>query len=60
MGTRARRIRYLVRDENEARKLARENLRQRATAERGIGVAYQFRQCTHADGALRLRSHERS
>jgi hypothetical protein len=44
IGTRGRRIRYVVKDESEARKLVRENLRRRATAERRIGVAYQFRQ----------------
>jgi WGR domain len=44
IGTRGRRIRYVVQDENAARKLVRENLRRRATAERRIGVAYQFRQ----------------
>ncbi|MGO9402871.1 MAG: hypothetical protein ACLPVW_05290 [Terriglobales bacterium] len=44
IGTRGRRIRYVVKDESEARKLVRENLRRRATAKRRIGVAYQFRQ----------------
>ncbi len=44
IGTRGRRIRYVVQNENEARKLVRENLRRRATAERRIGVAYEFRQ----------------
>lgn len=42
IGTRGRRIRYVVRDETEARNLVRENLRRRATAKRRIGVAYQF------------------
>ena len=44
IGTRGRRIRYVVRDEGEARKLVRDNLLRRATAKRRIGVAYQFRQ----------------
>jgi hypothetical protein len=44
IGTRGRRIRYIVRDESEARKLVRENLRRRATAKRRIGVSYQFRE----------------
>jgi predicted DNA-binding WGR domain protein len=43
IGTRGRRIRYVVRDEQAARKLVRENLRRRTTAKRRIGVAYQFR-----------------
>lgn len=34
----------MVRDESEARKLVRENLRRRATAKRRIGVEYRFRQ----------------
>jgi hypothetical protein len=46
IGTRGRRIRYVVPDENEARKLVRENLRRRATAKRRIGVAYRFRSLT--------------
>lgn len=44
IGTRGRRIRHIVRDENEARKVVRESLRRRATARRRIGVAYRFRQ----------------
>ncbi|MGA2606631.1 MAG: WGR domain-containing protein [Terriglobia bacterium] len=44
IGTRGRRIRHVVQDEDEARKLVRENLRRRATAKRRIGVAYQFRE----------------
>jgi len=44
IGTRGRRIRYVVADENEARKMVRENLRRRATAKRRIGVAYQFQE----------------
>lgn len=44
IGTRGRRIRYVVRNEGEARKLVRENLRRRATAKRRIGVAYQLRE----------------
>lgn len=43
IGTRGRRIRHVVRDEDEARKMVRGNLRRRATAKRRIGVAYQFR-----------------
>lgn len=44
IGTRGRRIRYVVEDENSARKLVRENLRRRATAKCRIGVAYEFRE----------------
>ena len=44
IGTRGRRIRCVVSDENAARKMVRENLRRRATAEKRIGVAYQFRE----------------
>lgn len=44
IGTRGRRIRHVVANEDEARMLARESLRRRASAKRRIGVAYQFRQ----------------
>ena len=44
IGTRGRRIRHLVQDEAEAKKLVGESLRRRATAKRRIGVAYQFRE----------------
>jgi hypothetical protein len=44
IGTRGRRIRHVVSDETEAKKVVRESLRRRASAKRRIGVAYQFRQ----------------
>jgi hypothetical protein len=44
IGTRGRRIRYVVADETEARKMVRENLRRRSTAKKRIGAAYQFQQ----------------
>lgn len=42
IGTRGRRIRYALRDEDEAKKLVRETLRRRATARKRIGVSYRF------------------
>lgn len=42
IGTRGRRIRCVVQDKNVARKLVRENLRRRATAQKRIGVPYYF------------------
>ena len=42
IGTRGRRIRHLVQDEAEARKMVRESRRRRATAKRRIGVSYRF------------------
>ena len=42
IGTRGRRIRHLVQDEAEAKKLVRESLRRRSTAKRRIGVSYRF------------------
>lgn len=44
IGTRGRRIRHVVEDEVQAKKLVRESLRRRASAKRRIGVAYKFRQ----------------
>ncbi len=44
IGTPGRRIRHVVENEAEAKKLVRETLRRRASAKRRIGVAYQFRQ----------------
>lgn len=44
IGARGRRIRHVVANEAEAKKLVRESLRRRSSAKRRIGVAYQFRQ----------------
>ncbi|HTR35011.1 MAG TPA: WGR domain-containing protein [Bryobacteraceae bacterium] len=44
IGTPGRRVRHVVANEGEAKKLVRESLRRRASAKRRIGVAYQFRQ----------------
>jgi hypothetical protein len=64
IGSRGRRIRYVVQDESEARRLVREHLRRRATAKRRIGVAYQFRQlvdpgqwCPGSDMAIGVVSY---
>jgi len=37
-----RRIRYAVKDENQAKKLVRETLRRRSTARKRMGVPYRF------------------
>jgi hypothetical protein len=44
IGTPGRRVRYVVGDEAEARKLVRNTLRRRATARKRIGVSYLFRE----------------
>lgn len=44
IGTPGRRLRYVARDEAEARKLVRHTLRRRATAKKRIGVSYRFRE----------------
>ena len=44
IGTAGRSRRYLVRDEEEARRLVRSILERRATAPRRIGVAYRIRE----------------
>ena len=44
IGTRGRRLRYVVGNEAEARKLVHKNLRRRATARKRIGVPYCFRE----------------
>lgn len=44
MGTRGRVVRYVAANEMEARKLVRQCLRRRASAQRRIGVGYQFRE----------------
>lgn len=44
IGTRGRRIRYVVSDESGAITFVRQTLRRRATAKRRIGVSYCFRE----------------
>lgn len=44
IGTSGRRLRYVARDEAEARKLVHKILRRRATARKRIGVPYLFRE----------------
>jgi hypothetical protein len=44
IGARGRRIRYVVQDQDEARKLVRRSLRRRATARGRIGVSSRFRE----------------
>lgn len=39
-----RRIRYVVQDKHEARKLVRRTLQRRATARKRVGVGYRFRE----------------
>ena len=47
IGASGRRIRYVARDKDEARKLVRRSLRRRATARKRIGVSYRFRELVH-------------
>ena len=44
IGATGRRVRYLAKDEEEARRLVRQSLRRRATAKKRIGVSYRFRE----------------
>jgi hypothetical protein len=44
IGACGRRIRYVVQDKDETRKLVRRDLRRRATACKRIGVSYHFRE----------------
>ena len=44
IGARGSRIRYVVQDKDEARKLVWRSLRRRATARKRIGVSYRFPQ----------------
>jgi hypothetical protein len=44
IGTRGRRIRYVLWDKDEARKLVWRSLRRRATARKRVGVSYRFRE----------------
>ncbi|WP_169979780.1 WGR domain-containing protein [Tautonia rosea] len=44
IGARGRTIRYLARDEAEAKKLVRQSLRRRGTARKRIGVGYELRE----------------
>ena len=50
IGTAGRSRSYVVRDEEEARRLARSILKRRATAPRRIGVAYRIRELIDPEG----------
>jgi|SRR6516164_4764468 hypothetical protein len=50
IGTCGRRICYVAENEDKARKLARRNLRRRATARKRIGVGYRFRELIDLHG----------
>jgi hypothetical protein len=44
IGTRGRHVRYVVENQDAARKVVRDRLRRRATARKRIGVSYRFRE----------------
>jgi hypothetical protein len=53
IGSRGRTLRYLARDEAEAKKLVRRSLRKRGTVRKRIGVEYQIKELSDPAGWLR-------